>query len=196
MFKNSKPLKVFLAFFILVVGGYLLSRYSSADVPENFKEARVRGAMVAQDIVNISNSLSVELEKVSELNRERKFVDALNLTTELIKKNQEVRSKAVQLSAELEVMTSALSNIDSFEAKQAALESISNRLSLIARLVNYSDYLANLLDVLRSKFTNSPIYSPYDVPSWINKINDEVRAINDFNKKASEAMEKFDRIVK
>ncbi|MEK7195089.1 MAG: hypothetical protein AAB655_00135 [Patescibacteria group bacterium] len=173
------------------MGRFLLGPGS---VPEGFIQARLQGALIAQNIVNLSNQSALDLNEVGELDRNKNFVEALNLTTELIKKSQEIRDQAVLLSSEIEKMTKALSEIDSFEARQAALEAIANRLALISRLINYSGYLGQLLDVLRGRFTG--IYAPsYEVQNLITQINSEVRAINNFNTQAGRAMERFDEIV-
>ena len=57
--------KIFLAFVLLVGGGYLVSRLglSSEGVPGEFSDARLQGALIAQDIMNISNQMSADLNK-------------------------------------------------------------------------------------------------------------------------------------
>ena len=92
-------------------------------------------------------------------------------------------------------MTKALSELKSFEARQAALEAISNHLALISRLVNYSGYLGQLLEALRGRFTGSGIQGS-QVSTLVNQINTEVTAINSFNNQAVQAMQRFDNLVR
>ncbi len=107
----------------------------------------------------------------------------------------ELRNEAVKLSQELEKMTRALSDLSSFEARQAALEAISNHLAVISRLVNYSGYLSKLLEVLSDRFTGN-LSDGSQVSLLVDQINAEVNAINSFSSQATEAMRRFDELVR
>ncbi len=166
----------------------------SGGIPKEFTDARLQGALISQNIVNLSNQSVLDLVEVNKLDQARNYTEALNSASEIIQKSQAIRDLAVQLSAQVETMTKSLSQIKSFEARQAALEAIANRLALISRLINYSGYLGQLLDVLRYKFDGgSARYS--QTASLIDQINAEVRAINNFNGQATQAMERFDAAV-
>jgi len=167
---------------------------SSGGVPQAFTDARLKGALISQDIVNLSNQSTLDLVKIGEYDAQRNYTEALNLSTDVIKRSQEIRDQAVELSSQVEGMTRALNNLDLLEARQAALESISNRLALLSRLINYSGYLGQLLDILRSHFTGK-VYDSREVSLLIDQINAEVRAINNFNDQAGQAMDRFDKIV-
>lgn len=192
----SRRTKVVLTFILLVVGGYVTSIWgrSFRDVPAGFKKARLESAMIAQNIVSLSNQLTVDLATINKYDRERKYADALLLITEVLKRNEEVRREAVRLSTQVEDMTRTLEDIDSAEARQAALAAIASRLALISRLVNYSNYLGDLLTTLRDRFSGRP--SDANVANLVAQINAEVTAINNFDREAVAAMEEFDRIVK
>lgn len=192
----SRRTKLLIGFFALVAAGWFAARLISSgatEVPPEFTNARLEGALVAQTIVTLSNESIADLAKINELDQNGKFQDAMDLTVEVIKRSQDIRDEAIKLSGEVEKMTTALSGIDSFEARQAALESISNRLALISRLVNYSGYLGQLLDALRIRFGGGAPESKVGV--LIEQINSEVNAINNFNAEATQAMERFDKIV-
>lgn len=197
MSRRTKRITIFLVFVFIVGGGYALVRFllNSGGVPKEFTDARLQGALIAQNIVNLSNQSVIDLSKINELDAENKSTDALNLTTDVIKQSQQIRDQAVELSGQIEIMTRSLSDIGSFDARQAALESIASRLALISRLINYSGYLGQLLDTLRSHFTSSTQSSNKEVASLIDQINGEVRAINNFNNQATQSMNKFDKIV-
>jgi len=192
----SRRTKIFFIFLVLIIVGYLSARFGrfSEAVPPDFKEARSQGAMIAQDIVNISNEVNADLEKVNQYEKEKNMSEALNLTAALLKRSEEVKTRAQDLSAQLEKMTGALAEIESPEARALALESITDRLALISRLLSYSDYLSNLLTTLSDRF--SGMKDSTDVQKIIGQINAEVTAINNFNRQAGQAMDRFDEIVR
>jgi len=190
-----RKLILLIVFVLLVGGGYaVVSFWSGGGVPQAFTDARLKGALIAQNIVNLSNQSTLDLMKINEYEVQGNYTEALNLTTDVVKQSQGIRDQAVELSSQIEEMTKALSGLDSLEARQAALESISNRLALLSRLINYSGYLGQLLDVLRNNFTGK-IYNDKAVSFLIDQINAEVRAINNFNGQAGQAMDRFDKIV-
>jgi len=192
----SRKNKLYIGFVVIVIAGYITYKVilaSTFGTPKDFSEARERGALISQDIVNLSNELKDNLTEINRLDKEGNITDALQKTTDLATKSIEIRSKAVELSGELERMTSSLPKIKKEESKQAVLDSVSSRLALISRLINYSDYVYQLLSTLRDRFTNQ--YVEYGkVDSLITKINDEVRAVNSFNQSAISAMEEFDKL--
>lgn len=192
----SRKNKFYIGFLVIVIVGYAAYKIilaSAFGTPKDFAEARERGALISQDIVNLSNDLNSNLKEINRLDKEGNLTEALQKTTELATKSMEIRSRAVELSGELERMTSSIAKIKKEESKQAVLESVSNRLALISRLINYSDYVYQLLSVLRERFTNQYVESG-KVDSLITKINDEVQSVNAFNQSAISAMEKFDKL--
>ena len=197
MMHISRRTMVLAAFLALVVGGYLLARLSTSSqgMSPDFTDARLQGALVAQDIVNLSNDVSGSLDKVHALDEQGNYAEALNITHDLVQKSQEVRKKAVELSGQLEKMTSSLSTVQSTDARAAALEAISDRLALIARLINYSDSLSDLLLALQSRFAGTASARDAQVNGLISQINAEVTAINNFNRQAAQAMDRFDTII-
>lgn len=174
-----------------VLGSRLL--FSNAGVPQDFINARAQGALISQNIVNLSKQSASDLEKINELDNQGNFTEATNVALKAIQESQEIRKQAVELSNQVSRMTTALSGISSFEARQAALESISSRLALISRLINYSEYLNQLLVALQAKFSGQA--GDREVESIINQINLEVTAINSFNNQASRSMDRFDAII-
>lgn len=197
MHKFSRRTKIIIAFVALVVAGYLIVRFTqrSAAVPQSFTDARAQGSAIAQSIVNLSNQSTAALEQVDALDKEGKYKDALTIVTGLVSQSEEIRNQAVQLSTQIESMTEALSGIADINAQQAALESISNRLALINQLINYSGDLGNLLTVLQGRFSGNGGTNT-QVTTLVNQINTDVNAINNFNIQASQAMDRFDTIVR
>lgn len=193
----SRRITLFVVFVAIVLGGYGASRLLSfsRSIPSEFQDARLRGALIAQNIVNLSNDSGKNLEKISELDRQGQFKEALAITADAAKQSAGIRDQAVALADEIGKMTKALSGIQSFEARQAALESIASRLALLNRLINYSSYLAELTEALQNRFTGVP-GAAKQVAVLVNQINAEVKAINSFNGQAGQAMDRFDAIVK
>lgn len=187
----SRKLTIILGLAIVVVVGYFaqLSNTSEA-VPPDLLAARQEGSVIAQDIVNLSNRFSDDLERINELDREGQPAEALILATGMLQRIPEVKTRATDLSKELEKMTSALATIKSDEARAAAIESITNRMALIGRLFSYSEYMIQLSKVLQDRFREIP--NNQSVAELTAQINAEVTAINNFNRAASEAMSRFD----
>jgi len=194
MFHFSRNTKIFISGAVLVFVGIIGFRFISwKSMPQDFVDARIQGAIISQNIVGLSNQSANDLEKISQLDRQGDFVEASNVVLETIQKSKDIRNQAVELSNQVSKMTASLSGIDSFEARQAALEAISSRLALIGRLINYSEYLNQLLQALQAKFTKQS--GNHNVELIISQINAEVTAINSFNGQATQAMNRFDAII-
>lgn len=194
MFHLSRNTKIFLGAVGTVIVGTLGFRLLSSNaIPQDFIDARIQGAIIAQNIVGLSNQSVNDLEKINQLDQQGSYVEATNVALEAIQKSRDIRNQAVELSNQVSKMTVALSGINSFEARQAALEAISNRLALIGKLINYSDYLAQLLQALQAKFAGQR--GDNNVEVIINQLNAEVTAINSFNGQSTQAMNRFDAIV-
>lgn len=193
--KYLKPLLFFLAIVLVGFATVAITGSLGRGVPRAFSEARLQGAMIAQNIVDVSNRSVQDLGRINELDKQGNFTEALNLTTAAVGQSQEIRNEAIRLSTELEKMTLALSEMKSFEARQAAFSAVSNHLALISRLINYSGYLGRLLEVLRHRFTGD--FSDAErVDALISQINSEIEAINKLNTEANEAISKFDKLVR
>ena len=172
-----------------------LVRSSDTVIPAQFTNSRLQGALIASEIVDLSNQSVRDLKKINDLDRQGDFPGALKLVSGVIEKSTEIREKAILLSQELEGMTLALQGIEPESAREAAFESISNHLVLIGRLVNYSNYLGELLQVLKSRFSGN--FSDGDrVPILVANINAEVNEINKLNNQAKEAIERFNELAR
>ena len=196
MGKFSRRTKLITVFVVLIAAGYGIFRFVKANpgVPADFTDARMQGAIIAQNIVNASNQSTATLEQINTLDQQGDYSQALTLATGLVSQSVDIRNQAVSLSAQVSNMTQALSGISNFNAQQAALESISNRLALINQLINYSGDLATLEQTLASRFSGTG-GSNMQVQALVNQINTDVNAINNFNSQAGQAMDRFDAIV-
>ncbi len=190
-------MKVIGAFIIIMAVGYGAAVFWAGrdSVPQDFTSARLQGGIIAENIVGISNKSTDELVKVNELDKKGDYAAALKLTNDLLAQSQDLRNQAVALSTQMGAMTKALSGVASFDAQQAALQSISSRLALINQLINYSGDLGKLLDALTAKF-NGQAQQKVAVQGLVDQINTDVNAINNFNSQATQSMIQFDKIVK
>jgi uncharacterized protein YdbL (DUF1318 family) len=192
----SHRAKIIVIFIVILILGSGLFAFLQAQskVPTSFTQARAQGAIIAQNIVTLSDQSTANLEKVNQYDKEGDYTDALTLTTTVAGQSQQLRDQAVELSNQVSDMTQALSSISSFPAQQAALEAISSRLALINELVNYSGDLGKLLDVLRAHFTGQS-QNDTQVQALVNQINTDVNAINNFNAQANASMNQFDKLM-
>ena len=194
---KSRRLKIIIGFIIILGGGYTMAtlwKNAAGAIPEGLSDARIQGALISESIVSLSAKSVSDLNTINQLDKAGKYTEALSLTTDVIKQGQEIRDKAVSLSDQIGTMTKSLSGVSSLEARQALLDSITSRLALVSRLINYSGYLGQLLDVLRDHFAGVSSRNG-DVAHLVDQINSEVSAINSFNAQATQAMEKFDKIL-
>ncbi|MDE2018729.1 MAG: hypothetical protein KGJ13_00055 [Patescibacteria group bacterium] len=192
----SRRIRIATGFLAIVAVGYGVTSFwlHRNDIPQDFTDARQQGAQIAQQIVDLSNQSTAELSQVNQYDKQGDYTDALALTTQMVQQSTDLRNKAVDLSNQIGAMTKSLSDISSFGAQQAALESISSRLALINQLVNYSGDLGKLLDILQKHFTTH-LYNNAEVQAAINQINTDVNAINNFNTQANRSMDTFDKLM-
>jgi len=192
----SRRTKWIVGFVVVVAAGYGLFKLVSGEsgVPQPFTDARLQGAIIAQNIVNASNQSTATLEQISTLDQKGDYKDALTLAEGLVAQSADIRNQAVSLSSEISTMAQSLSGISNFTAQQAALESISNRLALLNELITYSSDLATLEATLAARFSGTQ-GTGAQVTTLVNQINTDVNAINNFNSQAGQAMDRFDTIV-
>ena len=191
--KMSKKTKLaaFLIIVILVV--YFIFHFLTIDaksIPDDFLMARQEASLIAEDIVSMANESSGNLSEISRLDQEGKYAEALNLVSQEIERNRQAREKAISLSSQLEVMAKNIAGISPASAGQTALQAVTSETALISRLITYNEYLSQLLEVLRDKFTGAN--NGNSIPDLISKINDEVKSINDLNRKFNSLIKEFD----
>lgn len=184
---------------IAVVAGALLVwklGFSAGYVPKEFAEARLQGAVIAQDIVNTSNQIDNDLAAISQNEASDNVDEAITLDVQLIQKSQNLRAQAVDLSNEMEKMTVAVAKVKSDDARALALGAVADRLTIINRLISYSDNLTQLLGALHDRFTGKVFDNSAQVKYLIGQINQEVQDINAYNAHAGQTMDKFDAIMR
>lgn len=191
--KTPKRIRLLILFIIILLLAYFVLRFLTVEtknVPEDFLRARQEASLIASEIVVISNESTNNLNEIAQLDKERKYTEALVLISQELERNRQAREKAIKLSVQLETMAKNLSQISPASASQVALQAISSETALISRLITYNDYLTQLLEILREKFLGKN--EGDRISELLVKINDEIQAINDLNRKFNEVMGEFD----
>jgi hypothetical protein len=167
-------------------------------VPKDFTDARSRGAVIAEEIVASSEASIVNLSVISQADEKGNYEDGLNLVSKEIQDNEAARTKAYNLSSQLEIMANNLNSVKPEDASRVGLEAILNESQIVQRLLNYNADVRQLLDVLLSRFSNSgSVPNAKDkVKGLISSMNEEARAINDLNNKYKDLMSRFDNLTK
>ncbi len=174
-----------------------ISESSRIFVPQEFTEARNKGAEIAERIVSLSKESIENLGAVSTEDEIGNYTVGLDLVLKEVQRNEKARKEALDLSQELGVMTTSLMHVQPEEAVKVGLEAIINESQIVQRLINYNAYIFQLLDVLQSRFTKGGAAPDTDakVKELINKMNEEAEAINELNNKYKNLMGEFDRLT-
>jgi DNA repair ATPase RecN len=179
---------------LIILAAYFIGRFAfikTHQIPQDFLKARQEASVIAQVIVNFSNDSAKRIEDISKLNSKGDYMEALNLVTAEMEKNREIRQKAISLSANLGTMAQNAVGIYPNSSASIAVEAITIETTLISKLVDYNDYLNQLLEFLRNQLLGKQNPN-IKVNQLIDKINEEAIAINDLNQKFNELMAKFD----
>ena len=194
-FRIPKQVKIFIAFAIAILVVYFLAYYFASDdvkqVPSEFLKARQEAATIAKEIVGLSNQTANNIPEISNLEKQIKYDDALNLLTTELDRNRQAREKAIDLSKQLEIMAKNISSIKPDSSSQIALKAVSSETALISRLIVYNDYLLKLLEALEKRILGSSNIDG-EISELINKTNEEARAINNLDREFNNLMEEFD----
>ena len=167
-------------------------------VPQDFTDARGKGAVIAEEIVALSEASIANLELIGQYDEKKNYEDGLNLVSEEVQDNEAARVKAYDLSTQLKIMANNLNSVKPEDAARIGLEAILNELQIVQRLLNYNADVLQLLKVLSNKLSNpeSVLNSNERVKELISSMNDEARAVNDLNNKYKDLMAEFDNLTK
>ena len=164
-------------------------------LPSEFSDARIKGALVAQKIVELSRGTLSRLSEVSRYDQERNTPEALIAISNALIANRENQVEAIRLSSQLNAMAENLSRIRPARARELATQAVTAEVALVSRLLYYNTYLSQLFETLKIKFDKPWVsYLDGQVGDLITKINDEAQAINELNKEFNSYMAEFDKI--
>ena len=195
--KIPRRMRILIIFLLIVAAVWLIIKMLTPDAkntPKEFLETRQEASLIAKDIIDISSRTAENIKKISDLDKNKEYTEALNLISEELNNNRKARENAIKLSSQLETMAKNVSSISPASAGQTAIQAISSETALISRLINYNDYLINLLEILQAKFLEKEKNSNEKIIELIGKINDEAKAINDLNNNFNSLMSEFDKI--
>ncbi|MBI4993352.1 hypothetical protein HZC33_00090 [Candidatus Wolfebacteria bacterium] len=194
-FRVPRRLKILAIFIILLLAAYFIVKIfipEAKKVPPDFLKARQEASLIAGQIISISDNTARSIGQISDFDKNKQYEEALKLISQELVNNREAREKAINLSAQLEIMTKNISQITPISASQAALQAIGSETTLISRLITYNDYLVGLLEILQAKFLEKEKDANGKIPDLINKINGEAQAINSLDKNFNSLMIDFD----
>ena len=196
-FKIPRRMRILIIFLLIVAAvGLIVKTFTpeTKNTPKEFLETRQEASLIAKNIIYISGRTAENIKKISNLDKNKEYTEALNLISEELNNNREARENAINLSAKLEIMAKNVSQISPATAGQIAIQAITSETALISRLITYNDYLIKLLEILQAKFLEKEKNANDKIADLIEKINDEARAINDLNNNFNNLMTKFDKI--
>jgi len=191
----ARSLKILITGSIVGVGVYVAAYLivPSSFAPPEFLKARIEGAELAKTIVDSSDKLLGYLDQIAKYDTEGNTQAAFILTGQALAKIHDAQGEAIKLSSRLEAMARNLSDIKPAQARILATEAVSSEVTLVSHLIQYNDYLKQLFEVLRGKFENPSSHSNGRVKELVNKVNEEARAINDFNRRFNQSLAEFDK---
>lgn len=164
-------------------------------LPSEFSDARIKGAIVSQKIVELSRDTLSRLNEVSKYDQQRNSTEALLAISNALIANRENQVESVRLSSQLTAMAENLSRIQPERARQLATQAVTSEVALVSRLLYYNTYLNQLFETLKVKFEKPWVsYLDGQVQDLITKINDEAQAVNELNKQFNSSMAEFDKI--
>ncbi len=165
-------------------------------VPPEFLKARASGSDAAQKIVDTSDASIQNLQKIQEDESAGKYITALDLVLNEINENSATRSDAIQLSKQLNIMTSNLQDVRPEVAANIGLQAITSESQIVEGLISYNNYTYELLNLLRARLENgSSTATISQINGVISKMNKQAASINDLNSKYESLMQQFDLLT-
>ena len=182
---------------LILVGGYTLFRLIDSiqgGVPQEFSDARAQGGVISEKIVSDTNDVAAAIMRLSGTSTPTR-ADASSTIGEILDKVTETRALAIDLSSELGKMSQALPGIRVPDARDAAVESISQRLALVSDLISYTEEVTRLAAALRLHLEQGTS-NRQAIAALIEQINSQITAINNLNRTANESMDRFDAALR
>ena len=169
--------------------------FPSNYLPSEFSDARIKGAVIAQKIVEFSRDTLARLNEVGKYDQVGNSPEALIAISNAVIANRENQVEAIRLSSQLNAMAENLPSIRPSRGRELATQAVTAEIALVSRLLYYNNYLNQLFEALKVKFEKPWVaYLDGQVADLISKINDEVQAINELNKEFNSTMAEFDKI--
>jgi hypothetical protein len=194
--RNTRVALTTLTILIAAIAVYFLAQgfwLGDENVPEEFIEARVNGAVTARKIVFLAHQSLAGLEQISQFDEKKNYSSALKLVVQELERNGEARQEAVVLSSQLGTMATLLSSIEPSRARTLATEAVGYEVQLVNHLILYHETLNELFELLRGKFEGRIHNSEHKVKKLVTEINESIKMINKLNQNFDSSMNKFDK---
>lgn len=170
--------------------------FESAFVPQEFTDARRRAASTAQNIVLLTAAAAENLAKISEADRRGDYGEGVRLAAEERERTEEIRDAANDLSEDLRDMASGVSEVSPARAREVGFEAVAVGVSLVERLVAYTDATDELLLVIQSRLqSNGREDGLAEIEELTNRVNAEVAEVNRLNEEYRALMARFDELT-
>lgn len=168
---------------------------TSIYVPREFFEARGKGAAISEAIVRLAFESADNLKEITILEKGKNYSEGLDRVLQEIARNEEAREQALALSAELERMATSISDVRPDKASDTALQAVILQSQIVQRLINYNNYLGQLLNALRSRLADGAKSDGGSIASIIEAMNSEISSINTLNEQYKNLMAEFDKLT-
>lgn len=194
-FKIPKKIRIFVIALVVVAAIFLVGRFftakSTVTIPADFQSARQKANNIAQEIINLSNASAKNIGEIARLSDNGKYGDAINLTLYELNRNAEMRQKALGLNEVLMKMAQSASQFSSKPYAHIAVEAVAVEIELASRLLNYNDYLSQILDILKQRILGET-YNYSKINVLIGKANEEANIITETHNKFNELLKNLD----
>lgn len=162
-------------------------------IPKEFQSARERGATISSYINNFSEESISTLGKIQDMDKNRRYSEALILIDTELGRLKTAREKSLDLLNELQQMALKIDEVWSYEAQKLGVQAVSANIAMVSQLIAYNDHLNDLLLSLRLKYisVNPSVYDQNTV-SAVKKVNEDILAINELSRRYQSIMKEFD----
>jgi len=179
---------------IIVIGLfiYLLNSLQGNVIPADFTAARQNAAAISQDIVNLTNETSKKIESANQAENDGNMDQLTNLISDAKTTNAIAYQKAFDLSKSIQQMAGSLNGVQSTR-QQLGYEAIATELSLISEFLSYTESLNDFLNNASKSASDESSINQKATADALNRVNEKVNSINDYNKNFLDKMAAFDQ---
>lgn len=189
---STKP-KVMIGGAVVVAGILLyLLMQTPATPPKEFLEARIQTIGAVNNLAQLMNNSLSNLEKVSGYIEKNNDIEAKALIDFEFAQRKERQNAAVLLASNLEQMARSATAIKSGGARSEAVEAITSGISMVSRMVSYSNNLERLFGELQQK-ANGANPATLNLNTLSTNLNNDAKAINELSEEFNDALRQLDK---
>ncbi|MEK7479032.1 MAG: hypothetical protein AAB634_00645 [Patescibacteria group bacterium] len=179
---------------LLILLSYIFSqRKFTAELPQEFLDARKDASAVSKEIVALTSSVNEAVRALNLLDVAEQKPKALQVVNQAKTDTKSASSRAFELSRHLERMTKSLASLSSGSAQRLAYTAIATELSLVSEFLTYTENLnAFLASVERSFAARSTKEEQEAISKALDEVNKSAKTINRLNDDFLSKMKRFD----